>query len=238
MFLNDEFEEALNQLLFAVEEKELAVLTGEIGSGKTLLSRALIDRIDRTAEIALITNPRLTPAQFLEAIAVEFGIKRPAYAKSNMSRQIEDRPGGLADKLEAIAEVGDNLEFMVALRNLNMPETGVLLLSPLHSESEERAAQRGGLTKWTTAHEVGDRDNWLWRISWHGNRAYGFGYGCRKDTYGLRLFTSGDGKTFTRLIDKVDVETCKRVLQRVIENVGGESSGPGRSRRTRHRNRE
>ena len=39
-------------------------------------------------------------------------------------------------------------------------------------------------------------------------------------------------------IDKVDVETCKRVLQRVIENVGGESSGSGRSRRTRHRNRE
>lgn len=61
-------------------------------------------------------------------------------------------------------------------------------------------------TRWSAAHEVGDRDNWLWRISWHGNRAYGFGYGCRKDTYGLRLFTSGDGKTFTRLIDKVDVE--------------------------------
>ncbi len=68
--------------------------------------------------------------------------------------QIEDRPGGLADKLEAIAEAGDNLEFMVALRNMNMPETGVLLLSPLHGESEERAAQRGGLTKWTTAHSL------------------------------------------------------------------------------------
>lgn len=91
LFLNEEFEEAINQLLFAVEEKELAVLTGEIGSGKTMISRSLIDRIDEHAEIALITNPRLTPTQLLKTIAVEFGIKQPKHLKSDISRQIEDR---------------------------------------------------------------------------------------------------------------------------------------------------
>jgi hypothetical protein len=59
---------------------------------------------------------------------------------------------------------------------------------------------------WSEGHEVGDRDNWLWRITWHKDQAYGFGYGCRNDNRGLRLFTSADGKSFDTLIEKVAVE--------------------------------
>ena len=46
LFLNETYEEALERLLFAVEEMELALLTGEVGSGKTLLTRTLVDRDD------------------------------------------------------------------------------------------------------------------------------------------------------------------------------------------------
>jgi hypothetical protein len=59
---------------------------------------------------------------------------------------------------------------------------------------------------WSDKHEVGDRDNWLWRITWHKGQAYGFGYGCRNDNRGIRLFTSSDGKSFDTLIDKASVE--------------------------------
>ncbi len=59
---------------------------------------------------------------------------------------------------------------------------------------------------WSEAHEVGDRDNWLWRITWHQGRAYGFGYGCRNDNRGLRFFTSSDGRSFDTLIEQVPVE--------------------------------
>ena len=59
---------------------------------------------------------------------------------------------------------------------------------------------------WSEKHEVGDRDNWLWRITWHKDRAYGFGYGCRNDNRGIRLFTSLDGKSFETLVDKASVE--------------------------------
>ena len=45
LYLNETYEEALERLLFAVEEMELALLTGEVGSGKTLLTRALVDRV-------------------------------------------------------------------------------------------------------------------------------------------------------------------------------------------------
>lgn len=59
---------------------------------------------------------------------------------------------------------------------------------------------------WSEAHEVGDRDNWLWRITWHQGQAYGFGYGCRNDNRGLRFFTSSDGRSFDTLIEQVAVE--------------------------------
>ncbi|KAB2882299.1 MAG: ATPase, partial [Kofleriaceae bacterium] len=51
LFLNEAYEEALERLEFAVEEMELALLTGEVGSGKTLLTRALVDRIGERYEV-------------------------------------------------------------------------------------------------------------------------------------------------------------------------------------------
>src|ERR1700704_1365121 len=61
--------EALARLEYAVEEKELSLLVGEIGSGKTTLSRALIDRIGDARPVILLINPRVTPTQLIHAIA-------------------------------------------------------------------------------------------------------------------------------------------------------------------------
>ena len=59
---------------------------------------------------------------------------------------------------------------------------------------------------WSEKHEVGDRDNWLWRITWHKDKCYGWGYGCQNHNRGIRLFGSSDGKSFDTLIGKADVE--------------------------------
>src|SRR5579859_6220803 len=79
--------EALARLEFAVDEKELAVLVGEIGSGKTTLSRALIDRIGESRPVVLLINPRLTPNQLLRSIAVGLGIA-PAKLRCDLLDQI------------------------------------------------------------------------------------------------------------------------------------------------------
>ncbi len=91
LFMSEAHEEALEQLLFAVEEMELALLTGEIGSGKTLLTRALIDRLGDRYEVAMILNPRLSPRQFLVAVARELGIADPRYRSSDLVDQIHER---------------------------------------------------------------------------------------------------------------------------------------------------
>jgi hypothetical protein len=52
---------------------------------------------------------------------------------------------------------------------------------------------------WSQRYEVADRDFWLWRTTWYKDKAYGFGYGCRKDNRSIRLYTSTDGKRFETL---------------------------------------
>jgi type II secretory pathway predicted ATPase ExeA len=66
--------EALARLEYAVDEKELALLTGPIGSGKTTLSRALIDRVGDSRPVILLINPRVTPRQLLSAVASGLGL--------------------------------------------------------------------------------------------------------------------------------------------------------------------
>lgn len=75
LFESNQHREALARLEYAVEEKELALLVGEIGSGKTTLSRALIDRIGDARPVLLLINPRLTPTQLLRSVAAGLGVE-------------------------------------------------------------------------------------------------------------------------------------------------------------------
>src|SRR5213078_4659274 len=54
LFESPQHREALARLEYAVEEKDLALLVGHIGSGKTMLSRALMDRIGETRPVVLL----------------------------------------------------------------------------------------------------------------------------------------------------------------------------------------
>ena len=69
LFLNETYEEALERLLFAVEEMELALLTGEVGSGKTLLTRALVDRVGERFEAGMINEVDVNQSEILLADA-------------------------------------------------------------------------------------------------------------------------------------------------------------------------
>jgi type II secretory pathway predicted ATPase ExeA len=66
--------EALARLSHGVEEREVAVLTGDVGAGKTTLSRALVDAFADQCRFSLVVNPALPPAQLLGAIAQGFGL--------------------------------------------------------------------------------------------------------------------------------------------------------------------
>jgi hypothetical protein len=63
--------------------------------------------------------------------------------------EIRDRVGGLAEKLEALAEAGADLEVVVARRQPQQPGLGVVFLGPIKGSKAQKAAQAAGLNKAT-----------------------------------------------------------------------------------------
>lgn len=91
LFLSKNHEEALARLQYAVEEKELVLLTGEVGSGKTTLTRALMDSLGEKYRVIVLINPQLTPLQFLRTVAKRFGIEVPHNYKDSLLDAIYER---------------------------------------------------------------------------------------------------------------------------------------------------
>ena len=60
---------------------------------------------------------------------------------------VEDRPGGLAEKLAALAEAGAQLEYVMARRAPDKPGTGVVFLAPIKGATQAKAAKKAGLHK-------------------------------------------------------------------------------------------
>jgi general secretion pathway protein A len=75
LFLSERHAEALAHLLYGINEAGGFIqLTGEVGTGKTTVVRSLLGQIPKDAHVALILNPRVTPAEFLLAICEELGL--------------------------------------------------------------------------------------------------------------------------------------------------------------------
>lgn len=58
---------------------------------------------------------------------------------------LEDRPGALAKKLEAVMRAGANLDFVIVRPDDANPGRGVLFLAPLYGEQQHAAAREAGL---------------------------------------------------------------------------------------------
>ena len=71
-------EEGLHRLLYGVEARKGAImLTGEIGCGKTLLSRNLIQNLSHERyDLALIANPSFEVTDFMKEILYQLGISQ------------------------------------------------------------------------------------------------------------------------------------------------------------------
>lgn len=75
-FFSQTHREALDHLLFGVRERKgFIMLSGEVGSGKTTLCRALLDQLEPRFKTALILNPCMTATQLLKAILTELGLR-------------------------------------------------------------------------------------------------------------------------------------------------------------------
>jgi general secretion pathway protein A len=68
--------EALANLYYVIRERKgFVVLTGEVGTGKTLLVRCLLQKLEKQGvKYAYVFNPALTPVEFLRYVAADFAV--------------------------------------------------------------------------------------------------------------------------------------------------------------------
>lgn len=145
--------EALARLSHAVEEREVAVLTGDVGAGKTTLSRALVDAFADRCRFSLVVNPALPPAQLLDTIAQGFGLPE--------RRRKVDTFAGLAEHFARLDASGlfavvmvDEAQLLAGraaydelrlLTNLTADDRGLVgLILVGQPELRERLRERGG----------------------------------------------------------------------------------------------
>jgi general secretion pathway protein A len=86
LFPTTRHNEALASLYYGVTaHRGFVVLTGEVGTGKTLIVRSLLGLVQRRdVAFALIFNPSLSPLEFMRYIAGDFGLPVAGKAKDEL----------------------------------------------------------------------------------------------------------------------------------------------------------
>jgi MSHA biogenesis protein MshM len=81
----------LDALIYAITQDEgIVKVTGEVGSGKTMLCRMLLERLPENVETLYLANPSLSRQEILGAIADELGIPTDGKATHSLTRALQD----------------------------------------------------------------------------------------------------------------------------------------------------
>ena len=92
-YAHGHYSEALNTLLVALRAGEGFIkVTGEVGTGKTLLCRKLLNTVEQRFVTAYIPNPMLTPYGLQSAVAEELGLDmKRHYGHHQLLKMINNR---------------------------------------------------------------------------------------------------------------------------------------------------
>ncbi len=178
-FMSAGHREALYSLLFGIQERHgFLVIAGEIGAGKTTLSRLLLRHLPPEIKTAFVLNPKMPPSALLSGIVRDFGIQEKGRSKTAcfaaLERFLVEGAGTKQNAVLVIDEAqGLDLRLLEELRMLSNLETVkqkllqiVLIGQPelkekLSRPSLEQLRQRVGLFLQLRAMELGETRDYI-----------------------------------------------------------------------------
>lgn len=133
LFLSKGHRTAIESLLYGIHHRQgFMVLTGDIGTGKTTICRALLGKLDKNVKTAVIFNSFLTEEELLESILFEFGF-------TSKGKTRKERIDGLNRVLIHFLSREQNAVLIVdEAQNLSIPVLEqIRMLSNLETEKEK-----------------------------------------------------------------------------------------------------
>lgn len=178
LYLSQRHQEALAHLLYGVNcGGGFVLLTGEVGSGKTTICRCLLEQVPENCDVAYIFNPKLSVAELLSTICLEFGISCPAdntsikvfvdhinayllvaHARHRHAVLIIDEaqnlPADVLEQMRLLTNLETNERKLLQIILLGQPELATMLAQPELRQLAQRIVARYHLGPLTRA-EVG-----------------------------------------------------------------------------------
>jgi len=133
LYLSESHRTAIDSLLYGIDQREgFIVITGDIGTGKTTICRAVLEKMDRSVKTAVIFNSLLSERELLESILQDFGLPSKGRSKKEL---IDELNKFLLDQLSR----GGNVALLIdEAQNLSTPVLEqIRMLSNLETGKEK-----------------------------------------------------------------------------------------------------
>lgn len=244
LYHSQRHEEALSRMLYVIRERKgAAILTGEYGSGKTLLSRVLLEELNNNQyQSALIFNPRLPALELIKEIVYQLdGDTSSLLSKTDLLHHLNEilyknkndnkNTVVVVDEAQAIPEE-DSFEELRLLLNFQLNDnfllTLILLGQPELKEKiaklpqlKQRLAVRYHLKALT---EIETKEYIKHRLEIAGAEQEIFSEGAFKEIY---YFSTGIPRRINNICDMALLVGCgegidkinKKIIREVAEDL-------------------
>ena len=147
LFLSETHKEALAALVYGLEEGHtFLLLTGEVGTGKTIVLESFRANVDKNVKVILLANPTLSSDEFFYILTRRFGLEGDSLNKARLLDHLETAGDDKVKKTphtllifdEAQALSHDLFEEIRLLSNLNPSILQIFLVG--QPEMKERLA--------------------------------------------------------------------------------------------------
>lgn len=125
--------EAFSHLVYGIQQRKgIILITGEIGTGKTTLCRALLNRLDQQTRTAFILYPNFSEVQLLQMVIKDFGIQTSSSNKAAIINALNEFLLGETNKGHNVVLIIDEAQNLKASQLEQ-----IRLLSNLETEKEK-----------------------------------------------------------------------------------------------------